>query len=258
MKKKLSIIGLTLAGFLNSIAPAQNIPLTFNPAQSSVSIELDGSSSSSALSGTAAIDIQSLGPPSGNAQITQLNFVADDGLNYSFGFGLVSLSTTPGDVSIFMETPGAPGTLSGTSFNQLSNTIALGGDFNVSDPSNLAGGNQTIDLSTLTLNPLDFDSVNVTQSGNNITISSSFTINETLDLGAGPILMVADITFVATCVAPAVLLGDVDLDGAVTFFDIAPFIAILSASGFKAEADCDESGEVNFLDIAPFIEILSS
>ena len=57
---------------------------------------------------------------------------------------------------------------------------------------------------------------------------------------------------------PSVLLGDVNLDGVVTFLDISPFIAILSSGGFQAEADVNESGEVNFLDIAPFIAILSN
>ncbi len=53
------------------------------------------------------------------------------------------------------------------------------------------------------------------------------------------------------------LLGDVNLDGMVTFLDIAPFIAVLSSAGFQFQADCDQNGVVNFLDIAPFIAILS-
>lgn len=57
---------------------------------------------------------------------------------------------------------------------------------------------------------------------------------------------------------PTVLLGDVDLDGAITFLDIFPFISILIADGFQAEADCNGDGRVGFLDIAPFIAILGS
>ena len=53
------------------------------------------------------------------------------------------------------------------------------------------------------------------------------------------------------------MLGDVNLDGSVNFFDIAPFIAVLSAGPFQAEADIDQNGEVNFFDIAPFIDLLS-
>lgn len=54
------------------------------------------------------------------------------------------------------------------------------------------------------------------------------------------------------------LLGDVNLDGAVNFFDISFFITLLSGGTFQAEADVDENGVVNFFDIAPFIELLSS
>ena len=53
------------------------------------------------------------------------------------------------------------------------------------------------------------------------------------------------------------LLGDVNLDGVVDFFDISPFIEILSGAGFQAEADIDQNDEVDFFDISPFITILS-
>ena len=54
------------------------------------------------------------------------------------------------------------------------------------------------------------------------------------------------------------LLGDVNLDGVVDFFDISPFISILSLGGFQTEADIDQSDKVDFLDISPFITILSN
>ena len=53
------------------------------------------------------------------------------------------------------------------------------------------------------------------------------------------------------------LLGDVNLDGAVSFLDISPFITVLSANVWQAEADIDQNGVVDFLDISPFINILS-
>ena len=55
----------------------------------------------------------------------------------------------------------------------------------------------------------------------------------------------------------ATLVGDVNLDGEVNFFDIAPFIEFLLSGEFQAEADVDSSGGVNFADIGPFIAILS-
>ena len=57
-------------------------------------------------------------------------------------------------------------------------------------------------------------------------------------------------------VSNTVLYGDVDLNGAVDFLDIVPFIAILSADEYQAEADVNEDGAVTFFDIVPFIEIL--
>ena len=53
------------------------------------------------------------------------------------------------------------------------------------------------------------------------------------------------------------LVGDVSADGVVDFADISPFIAVLSAQAFQAEADIDGNGVVNFFDISPFIGLLS-
>jgi len=59
-------------------------------------------------------------------------------------------------------------------------------------------------------------------------------------------------------VAVEVPLGDVDQNGEVNFFDIAPFIAILSDPGaFQFEADLNGDGAVTFFDIAPFIAVLA-
>ena len=53
------------------------------------------------------------------------------------------------------------------------------------------------------------------------------------------------------------LLGDVNRDGVVDFFDIQPFVNVLAAQTFQAEADINEDGDVDFFDIQPFINILS-
>ena len=53
-------------------------------------------------------------------------------------------------------------------------------------------------------------------------------------------LFVAGLTITALePVAPDCVLGDVNTDGAVDFFDISPFIAVLSSGGFQCEADTD-------------------
>ncbi len=64
-------------------------------------------------------------------------------------------------------------------------------------------------------------------------------------------------TIATTFVVPPPVLGDANLDGAVTFLDIAPFIGFLTTGEFLIQADCNEDGVVNFLDIAPFITFLT-
>ena len=56
---------------------------------------------------------------------------------------------------------------------------------------------------------------------------------------------------------PPFILGDINIDGVVGFFDINPFIALLTTGTFQAEADCNQDGVVNFLDISSWIAILT-
>ena len=57
-------------------------------------------------------------------------------------------------------------------------------------------------------------------------------------------------------VSQPVLLGDVNLDGIVNFFDIAPFIAVLVEGRYQVEADINMCGVVDFFQIQPFIDLL--
>ena len=257
MKKVLLTIGFALAGFLTSFAKAQVITLTIDSTQSNADIEINGSSDSSALSGTVTLDLEMSDPPSGTAQIADFDLVLDEALDFDL-FLFVGASASAGDITISMVTPGAPGTITAASFDQLANLMMFGGDIDVQDPFGLAGGNQTVDLSTIVLDPFDFNSINVTQTGDVITINSSLTIVESLDFGGFGIPIQVDVNYVATGVVPEPLLGDVNLDGNVDFLDIAPFILVLSDAGFQDEADIDRNGTVDFLDIAPFIMLLSN
>ncbi|MEM9413642.1 MAG: dockerin type I domain-containing protein, partial [Planctomycetota bacterium] len=53
-------------------------------------------------------------------------------------------------------------------------------------------------------------------------------------------------------------LGDVNQDGSVNLLDVAPFVELLSAGTYQAEADCNQDGSVNLLDVDPFVAILGS
>lgn len=60
----------------------------------------------------------------------------------------------------------------------------------------------------------------------------------------------------AVSVTAPVIHGDVNMDGAIDFLDIGPFVELVTAGIFQAEADCDGNGEVNFLDIPPFVDAI--
>lgn len=54
-----------------------------------------------------------------------------------------------------------------------------------------------------------------------------------------------------------IILGDVNLDGAVNLLDVAPFIDRLGTGTYQAEADVNGDGVVNLLDVDPFISQVS-
>ena len=66
----------------------------------------------------------------------------------------------------------------------------------------------------------------------------------------------ASVTIDTQAVANEVLYGDVDQNGAISFLDIGPFIALLQGGEYREEADVNQDGSVNFLDIGPFIATL--
>ena len=86
----------------------------------------------------------------------------------------------------------------------------------------------------------------------------SFDLNSTFQ-GSQEDQFPSTVTLTVTLVeSPAnELLGDVNRDGVVDFFDIAPFIAILTNQAFQFEADIDGDQDVDFFDIAPFIALLA-
>lgn len=57
---------------------------------------------------------------------------------------------------------------------------------------------------------------------------------------------------------PAILLGDVNMDGIVNLLDVAPFVAAITTGTFVAEADINQDGNVDLLDVAPMVDILTN
>jgi len=57
-------------------------------------------------------------------------------------------------------------------------------------------------------------------------------------------------------VSADVLLGDCNLNGAITFADVPAMVEVLLSRTYLAQADCNEDGEVDFSDIPSFVDIL--
>ena len=55
----------------------------------------------------------------------------------------------------------------------------------------------------------------------------------------------------------AILLGDINQDGAVNLLDVQPFVDLLTGGGFQAEADLNSDGVVDLLDVQPFVSALT-
>lgn len=118
------------------------------------------------------------------AQISELNVVMDDGFTLSILGGLVSASTPPGNSQLTMTTPGSAGEVDETNqFDQLMNESTSSGIVTITDPFNLAGGSQTIDLSTLPPSMFDMLDVQLTAVDDQLTVAASFNIEIPLDNG---------------------------------------------------------------------------
>ena len=58
-------------------------------------------------------------------------------------------------------------------------------------------------------------------------------------------------------ITEAVLLGDINCDGAVDLLDVGPFVDLLTSGGFSPKADFDGDGAVTLLDVTPFVAVLT-
>jgi len=201
MKRFLTLIcALALVVAAVSHCDADIAALTVDPTNSNLDLSIAGIADSSPVSGTSIIDIQNC-DLTGTAQFTALDFTLDAPLSFPIGLG-VSGATQGGDLTVSLVTPGAAGTIAGGTFSQLGNQLALGGIVSITDILGIAGGNQTIDLSTLGLVPADFNNISVSLSGNVVTASGSFNISQDVDLDGQPggltIPLVASGQFIAS------------------------------------------------------------
>ena len=198
------VLALNLA--VVSHCSAQVVPLVVDSTNSNLDLTLALANNQSPVSGTATVFLQNSFPPSGTAQLTALDLTLDDPLLFNLGLGLAG-TTQANDVMVSLITPGAPGTISGGTFDQLGNELSLSGLVTVSDALGLftgTTGDTVIDLSTLTLGPTtDLTNITVSQTGNVVTIGGQFDILQE-DLGGFPIDLVGTGTFTASGIVTAI------------------------------------------------------
>jgi len=178
---------------------ADIVNLDVDPASSNITLGIGPTAGlTSTMSGTSVIDVLSNDAPFGTAQITALNLVLDQGLSFT-PIPTVTATTSPGDLTLTLVTPGAAGTVTGGLFDQLNNEVFLNGDVDIIDPFNLVGGDQIYDLGSLGGLFIDFNNVQIIRSGEILTVLGSFAIMDNLDFGNGILIPISAVgTFSAS------------------------------------------------------------
>ena len=239
---------------LCSVSFGQPVDLVVNQGQSSAMFTVSGASDSSSISGTGSIVVEPIAPPFNTAQLTMLDLTLVDGFDINFLGGLVSIEAAPGSVMLSIAMPGAAGLVDGANqFDQLGNSISLAGTVDIFDPLGLAGGSATFNLVDVGLVAVDFNDVQLSVDGQDLTVSADLDLN--LDANGNAVQVNASI--VATGQLPSILLGDVNQDGSVDLLDVQPFVDLLAKSGYQLEADMNQDGALNLLDVQLFVDALA-
>ena len=177
------------------------IPLVVDSTNSFLDLDIAGVQSApdvTSTSGSATIDLPGhTVTPGSSVQLTSLDLTLDSGLDFGLGLGFAA-STEDSDVEISLVTPGAAGTIVGGTFNQLANQLAISGIVTVTDFLGLAGGNQTIDLSTLGLVSADFNDISISQTGSVFTVTGDLDFSQPVELGGATVQLDASGQFVAS------------------------------------------------------------
>ena len=199
MKKLLPLLSFFAVLLVLGAACSAQISLTIDDTQSSVDLSLSGSNDTSTLSGDMEMILTPPAEPFGTAQMTELTLILDDGFEFNILGGLVSATAAPGDVTLILDSAGPAGSVNASNmFDQLGNVASYSGSVEVDDPFNLFGGSRTVDLSTVDPTNFDMTGVQLSVSGNILTV----TANVVLTVPVDPVELDVDATVVATGVLP--------------------------------------------------------
>jgi hypothetical protein len=205
-------------------------------------------------------------------------YIFSDGL---FGFDAIDLDFITSNSGVIQFTGGEAfnptfEVIGGRTFNASEVTVEANGDRGNLFAVNITGNGINPALTEL-FNPafepnvgpngavllarLDFDLVGPGFESFNLDLGNQGAIrlpDQSLDPTFGSASLTGEVV-VPLCIGePELILGDVNLDGFVDAFDIAPFISILAAGFYQFEADCNEDSVVNFLDIRSFVSLIGT
>ena len=233
---KRAICGFVFVALMSFPLQSQGqIVLEFETGQTvTVGAQISVSASIRSLSGTAVLSNYNIPIDIGN-----------DGFGLPAGISIVSIESLNANFSNFstVETPGAP--------------------FNF----DLATSDSSGDGMPLESSPTDLFSIT-------LAVDPAFPVGETFEIAFqcsptpnpglfaltldGATVNEVDMVFNGTTNTRALILGDVNLDGAVNLLDVAGFIDRLGDGEFQIEADANQDGSVNLLDVGGFIDLISN
>lgn len=231
----------------------QAIDLVVVQSQSMATASALGTSDTSSITGTGAIELSPAQEPFGTAKVCELDLSLADG--FLLDTGLVDVIVEPDGAMVFFTEVGRPGTVdAGNQFDQLGNVFGISG---MAFIDLLVGPDETVDLSTV--KPVVFNIVDaqLTVDGSTLTIEAFvdldfefevFGMTSIMNL-AGPVVLQGEL--------PKGIVGDVNCDGEVNLLDVAPFIDQITSGEFSFKADVNSDGSVDLLDVAPFVALLA-
>ena len=248
------------------------------PSQSNVTVTValgtpigsDTASDTSSLTGVVIGVADSADAPFSEFQIVDMDVSTGNATALNFClvelFGClagVDVTAAAGDISVLLDSPGAPAPVVAGDFTQLANGLKLVGNINV-DATGLADGQVPEGPFILDSDPIANDlSGTISQDGSDYDL--------TIDLLAQGLIddpdtgVTTDFTMTGTVVASGTLVepGDLDCSGTVDMDDLPHLVeALVSPDTFSgcaiALADVDEDGFADGADIGAFVQSLLS
>ena len=242
---------------------AELVTLTIGPGEfpdpSSVSVFVDAGllgddEVTSSISGDLVVDLLPSAADPTSVQIVEFNAQVDDAIDFSVGGGFllpsVTVNADPGEIQVRLVEPGIAGPIEFGQFDQLENLVGFEGVVETSvqaEPFDLGEQDPTL---------VDFEAIDFTIDGENITLGAALVTEVAIPIEAGfltlDVIVGIDGEVFATGLLPNApspsIPGDTDDNGIVDFADFLALSAAFGGPGDLTQGDFDGDGQVGFPD----------